>query len=87
MLVFVYAKFKKIFDCISSLKDMANIYVSERTVRRRLASAGIFAFVATRKEFLTAKHKEIRFKFSNDYSKKSFDFWRNTIFSDEKSFG
>jgi hypothetical protein len=66
---------------------MADIDISERTVRRRLAAAGIFAFVAARKDFLSTEHKEIRLKFSNEYSAKSFAFWRNTIFCDEKSFG
>lgn len=62
--------------------------VSNNTIRRRLKERGIKAYIAAKKDFLTARHREIRLNFANELlENRTIEYWESLWYSDEKSFG
>lgn len=59
---------------------------SARTARRRLAEEGLHRHIAAVKEILTPRHCQARVEFAERYLREDNQFWRNVIFSDEKTF-
>lgn len=68
-----------------SLGDLGS-NISDRTVSRRLRSAGFYARRPARKPFVNAFQRRRRVMFAQKYSQKPMEFWKRTIFSDESSF-
>lgn len=56
------------------------------TCRRRLHKSGIHCYVPAKKQKLTQGHREARLGFALEYLPVDFNFWKNVIFTDEKSF-
>ncbi len=65
----------------------ANVNVSIHTVIRRIKEVDYNPRRAARKFFLSDLHTEMRFEFAAIHAYHPAEWWSNTIFSDEKTFG
>lgn len=63
-----------------------NLPCHPQTTRNRLHKSGIHCYVPARKPKLTDAHKEARLAFALEYLAVDPTFWRNVIFTDEKTF-
>lgn len=61
--------------------------MSDNTIIRRLRVRGLLPCRAVRKPNLPDRNVQERLNFSRLYAEKGPEFWRNVIFSDEKTFG
>ncbi|KAK2944661.1 putative Transposable element Tc1 transposase [Blattamonas nauphoetae] len=59
--------------------------ISERTIRRRAAEAGLFHRVKRSAPLLTRGHRQNRLRFAEAHADWSVDEWRKVMFSDESS--
>jgi len=59
------------------------VKVSDRTVRRRLVSAGLKARIARKKPFLNVQQRARRLKWAKEHVKWSKDEWSRVLWSDE----
>lgn len=57
------------------------------TVGRRLREVGIRSFIATQKDFLTNRHKQLRLEFALRYVNEPNDYWKNVFFRMKKRLG
>jgi len=69
-------------DINKSLSD-AGVAVSDRTVRRRLISAGLRARIPRKKPFLNAAQRQKRLKWAKDHANWTPEQWRHVLCSDE----
>ncbi|KAK2943605.1 putative Transposable element Tc1 transposase [Blattamonas nauphoetae] len=59
--------------------------VSERTIRRRAAEAGLYHRVKRSAPHLTAAHRHARLQFAEAHADRTVDDWRKVMFYDESS--
>ncbi|KAK4306642.1 hypothetical protein Pmani_021536 [Petrolisthes manimaculis] len=69
-----------------TLQSDLQLYITARTVRKRLHEAGIHHRIPAIKEFLTDTHCQNRLQFALEHEYNGLDFWSRVIWSDEKSF-
>ncbi|KAK4318814.1 hypothetical protein Pmani_010237 [Petrolisthes manimaculis] len=72
-----------------AIRESFHLDVSERTVRRVLHEAGVHQQhhqTPANKEFLTDQHREGRLRFAQQYVDKPEEFWKEVIWTDEKTF-
>ena len=65
------------------LREVRNVVVSERTVRRRLAERDLGAFRPAQVPKLHAAHKRNRLQFARQYVDWTMEQWKDVLFSDE----
>ncbi|KAG8224036.1 hypothetical protein J437_LFUL001113 [Ladona fulva] len=63
-----------------------NFPATSRTARSRLSEANLHPRRAAVKEILNPAHREARIAFANAHAEHGEEFWRQIIFSDEKTF-
>lgn len=68
------------------IRDVLQLEISARTVRRRLHENGIHHRTPACKEILTEDHRQRRLNFARQYVDQDLDFWKKVIFTDEKTF-
>jgi len=66
---------------------VADVNVHPSTIIRALKKEGIHPRRAARKLLLSPRHAEMRLDFANRFGNRDREWWRDVIFSDEKSFG
>ena len=64
---------------------LAEVAVSESTLRRRLKEIDLFSRIRRKKPFLTAKHKRARLEWAKKYQNWTVEDWKRVIWSDESS--
>jgi transposase len=74
------------FTNATQITRSLHLPVTDRTVRRKLHSAGIHHRVPSVKEKLTQGHRDKRLQFATEYAHRDMDFWSRVIFTDEKTF-
>ena len=82
---FEFFEFFKIFN--SLFLDVAQLNISQTTVRRRLKKDGIRARRAVQKFFISPLHAESRLAFAVEFGVELEPWWDDAIFTDEKTFG
>ena len=60
--------------------------VSENIVRRRLAIAGLFCFLAAKKPFISEKNRKARLEFAHAHKNWATEQWSHILWSDESKF-
>ena len=68
------------------IKNVLNIDVSLKTIRRRLNDQGIRRYAPAVKEKLTEIHRNRRLQFSQEHVNWSLNDWARVVFTDEKTF-
>lgn len=69
------------------LRDVRNVEVSSRTVRRRLNGFGLTARHPAKGPLLTREHKRARLDFAREHVEWTLNDWQRVLFSDETRVG
>lgn len=70
-----------------SLREVRNVNVSERTIRRRLREKELQPYRPVRVPRLLASHRTRRIQFAENHLEWSNDQWKNVLFTDESRVG
>ena len=73
-------------DIARSYEDATGVDIGSDTVRRRLATHGIFRRIAKRKPLLTRRHKADRLRWARDHAHWTEDDWNSVLWTDESKF-
>lgn len=68
------------------IREELELDVSDVTIRRRLASAGLHSAMAAQKPLLSPSNKEARLCFAMGHASWTADDWGRAVFSDESTF-
>lgn len=68
------------------IRDMFQLDISERTIRRRLREAGLNSCIAAQKPYLTDRQKRQRLEFARAHEQWSVTDWGEVVFTDESTF-
>jgi len=71
---------------LMDLSNMLPVKVSRPTIRKALASQGVYSCVAAKKPFLTDVHRQRRLEFAKKYKSYTIEDWKKVIWTDESSF-
>jgi len=63
--------------------ENTGVKIGASTLRRCLKKMGLVSRFALRKPLLTRRHRALRLAFARKYAKKSAEFWRKVLFTDE----
>ena len=74
------------FLTAKQIRSELGIMISEKTITRRLSSAGLYARWAAKKEMMTDAQKLLRLQFAQEYLERPLEYWSRMVWTDEKVF-